>query len=71
MTIAQSRAAALVVKAMVETIEETGEQGAPLGIMYAALMGMISYDSFMSVIDALVDAGVIRVSNHVAYAVSK
>jgi len=64
-----TRAAALVVQAIVETIEETGDNGAPLGIMYAALMGMISYESFMNVISALAQAGVIRVSNHVAYAV--
>lgn len=69
MTDVQHRAAALVVKAIVETIEEMGTEGAPLGPMYAALMGMISHDSFMNVIDSLVQAGVIRVCNHVAYVV--
>ena len=69
MTDTQHRAAAMVVRAIVETIEETGDDGAPLGVMYAALMGMISYNSFMSVIDALAKAGVIRVSNNCAYAV--
>jgi hypothetical protein len=67
MTDTQNRAAAIVVRAIVETIEETGQNGAPLGVMYAALMGVISYNSFMAVIDALVKNRVIRVSNHVAY----
>lgn len=67
----KSRAAAMVITAIVETIEETKDNGAPLGVMYAALMGLISYNSFMSVIDALVKAGVIRVSHHVAYKVAK
>jgi hypothetical protein len=66
-----SRAMAMVITAIVETIEETGDRGAPLGVMYAALMGMISYNSFMSVIDALVKAEVIRVSNHCAYKVQR
>lgn len=67
--LSKERAAALVIKAIIETIEETKTEGAPLGIMFAALMGMISYESFMNVIDALVNAGIIRVSNHVAYRV--
>lgn len=69
MTDVQHRAAALVVRAIVETIEDMGTEGAPLGIMYSALCGMISYESFMNVIDSLVNSGVIRVSNHVAYVV--
>lgn len=64
----QTRAAALVVSAIYETIQETGKEGCPLGPMYAALMGMISHDSFMNVLDALVQAGVITISNHCAYA---
>ena len=68
MTDIQHRAAALVVQAIVETIEECPE-GAPLGIIYAALMGMVSYNSFSNVISSLVQAGVIRISNNVAYPV--
>jgi hypothetical protein len=69
MTDTQHRAAALVVRAIVETIEEMGDEGAPLGIIYAALMGMISYNSFTNVIQSLVKAGVIVVKNNVAYGV--
>jgi hypothetical protein len=65
------RAAALVVQAIVETIEEMGDKGAPLGIIYAALMGMISYNSFSNVISSLVQAGVIEVRNNVAYSVKR
>jgi hypothetical protein len=71
MTDVQHRAAALVVQAIVETIVEMGDQGAPLGIIYAALMGMISHDSFTNVIESLGKAGVIVVKNHVAYAVKR
>lgn len=59
----------MVVKAILETIEETGEQGAPLGVMYAALMGVVSYNSFMNAIHGLVQARLIRISNNVAYVV--
>ena len=68
MTDIQHRAAALVVQAIVETIEECPE-GAPLGIIYAALMGMVSYNSFTNVISSLVQAGVITVRGNVAYPV--
>jgi hypothetical protein len=70
MTMQQERAAALVVQAIIETIEES-KDGAPLGVMYAALMGMISYDTFMTAINALARAGVIRVSNNCAYPVKQ
>jgi hypothetical protein len=66
-----NRATAMVITAIIETIEEFGDRGAPLGPMYAALMGMISYNSFMSVIDALVKAEVIRVSHNCAYTVKR
>lgn len=71
MTDTHNRAAAMVVVAISETIREMGEHGAPLGIMYAALMGKVSYESFMSVIEALVKAGVIVVENNCAYVVTK
>jgi hypothetical protein len=69
--VSKERAAALVIKAIIETIEEMGTEGAPMGIMFHALCGMISYESFMNVIDALQNAGIIRVSNHVAYRVQR
>lgn len=64
----EARAAALVVSAIYETIQETGKEGCPLGPLYAGLMGMISYNSFTSVIQALAQAGAIRISNNCAYA---
>jgi hypothetical protein len=70
-TQAQIRSAALVVQAIVETIEEMGDKGAPLGIVYSALMGMISFDSFSNVIQSLVTAGVIEVKGNVAYGLVK
>jgi hypothetical protein len=65
----RARAVALVVQAILETIEETGKRGAPLGVLYAALMGMISYETFTQCISALVEAKAIRVSNHCAFRV--
>jgi hypothetical protein len=69
MSSSETRAAALVVSTIYETIQETGKEGCPLGPMYAALMGMISYNSFTNVITALAQAGVIRISNNCAYAI--
>jgi hypothetical protein len=48
-----------------------GDKGAPLGIVYSALMGMISFDSFSNVIQSLVTAGVIEVKGNVAYGLVK
>jgi hypothetical protein len=71
MTMQQERAAALVVTAIVETIEEVGDKGAPLGVMYAALMDKISYETFVKVISALEQASIIRVRNNCAYPMRK
>jgi len=71
MTDVENRAAAAVVMTIIETVDEMGEKGAPLGVMYAALMGVISYHSFVTAINALAEAGVIRVSNDCAYPVGR
>jgi len=56
-----------VAKAILETVEEAGPDGAPLGPMYAAVMthGM-RYEYFMQIIHGLEDAGKIKVSNNCA-----
>jgi hypothetical protein len=71
MTDVENRAAALVVQTIVETIEEVGDNGAPLGIMYAALMDKISYETFVKVISALEQASIIKVRNNCAYPMRK
>lgn len=70
MTQEQRKAAIMVINAMLETIKEAGEQGVPLGPMYAAMMSHgMSYDSFMQVISTLERIGKIKVSNNCAYGV--
>lgn len=58
----------LVVNALLETIEECGERGAPLGPMYSAFMrtGM-SYETFTKIVEALEAGNKIKVIGHVAY----
>lgn len=54
--------------AIVETIKAAGAQGAPSGPMYAACMAHgVHLDEYQSILDALVRAKLIRVSNHCAY----
>lgn len=50
---------------IVETVKEAGEQGAPAGPMYAALMttGM-SLEQFETIMGVLVRTGHLRHSNH-------
>lgn len=55
-----------IVEAVGETIREAGPRGIPLGPMYAGLMGVMSYHTFESMIDAFVTHKQIKVSNHVA-----
>jgi hypothetical protein len=56
------------VGALLETIKESGAQGAPLGPMYMAFQTVgMGYDTFMQIIDALEDAGQIRRTSEVAY----
>jgi hypothetical protein len=49
-----------------ETIKEFGPNGVPLGHLYAHLIGIMSYNTFTAMIDAMVSAKVIKVSNNVA-----
>jgi hypothetical protein len=53
---------------LLETIRESGVQGAPLGPMYMAFQTVgMGYDTFMQIIDALEAAGQIRRTSEVAY----
>ena len=55
------------VKAIADTIKETPE-GAPTGIMYAALCNRMSLEAFSKILDTLKNAGLIRVDgSHVAH----
>jgi hypothetical protein len=55
-----------IVQAVGETIKEFGPNGVPLGHLYAHLMGIMTYNTFTSMIDAMVTCKQIKVSNNVA-----
>lgn len=68
MTTNERQAAVLLIRAIMETIKESGEQGAPEGPMYAAVMGTgCSLNSFNMLIAKLEQAKLVRRSNHVCY----
>jgi hypothetical protein len=54
-----------IVQVVGETIKEFGPDGVPSGHLYAHLSGVITYHTYQSMIDAMVAAKVIKVSNHV------
>lgn len=59
----QLGAAAWLCRIIVETVEETGEHGAPGGILYAALMNVgVSLELFEMIMGTLVEAGKLRKS---------
>lgn len=64
----QPTALARLVGAIIESVREMGEQGAPAGPLYAALMTVgITLDQFNTIMEALVKRGVLRHSGHVYY----
>lgn len=66
-TAQQIEAYVRALKAIAETIKETPE-GAPTGVMYAALMGRMSLETFNNMISRLASMGLIRVDgSHVAH----
>jgi len=54
-----------IVQVVGDTIKEFGPNGVPLGHLYAHLIGIVSYSTFTAMIDAMVAAKVVKVSNHV------
>jgi hypothetical protein len=58
------------VAAIYETIKETPD-GAPGGILYAALMGHMSLAQFEGIMSVLIKAGLVRKSGHCYFATAK
>lgn len=57
-----------VVSAIVGTVSDMGEAGAPSGHIYAALMSQgVSLDQYNKIIDMLIAKKLVRLSNHVLY----
>jgi hypothetical protein len=58
----------LVVHALLDTIKESGANGAPLGPMYLAFQAVgLSYGTFTSILGALADANQIRLTSEIAF----
>lgn len=54
-----------IVQAVEEAIKEFGPRGVPSGHLYANLMGIMSYHTYQSMIDAMITLKRIKISNHV------
>jgi hypothetical protein len=57
--------------AILGTIADMGERGAPEGVMYAALMARCDLSSFQAALGAFERAGLITRSGHLARATQK
>ena len=59
----------LVADAIIETVRETGKQGAPAGHLYAGLMAHgFSLENFQQIMHGLEQAGMVRKSGDLYYA---
>lgn len=50
-----------------DAIRAAGAQGCPEGPLYAAVMRLVTLEGFQSIMNTLVNAGLIRRAGHVAY----
>ena len=55
------------VQIIVDAVNDAGPSGIPSGHMYAAVMPVVTLDTYNYIINALVRHGKIRHSNHVLY----
>ena len=55
--------------AIISTVKDAGEQGAPAGVLYAAMMDKMPLDTFEAIMAICVAAHKLRKSNNVYYAV--
>lgn len=53
-------------EAILETVQEVKE--APSGVLYAALVGVLSYSEYMDIVDELVSEGKVRQDGHLLLA---
>ncbi len=64
----QNAAIKAVADAIVESVREAGDMGAPSGFVYAALMGHMNLDTYYQFIAALVKLGLLRQEGDLLYA---
>jgi hypothetical protein len=60
----------MLANAIVETVKEAGEQGAPGGSIYAALMDKVSLETYSEIMAGLVEVGKLRKVGHVYFDVA-
>lgn len=62
----------MVTDAILDTVRESEPLGAPSGILYYACMSAgISLETFQAIMDAMVEAGKLKVSGHVYHIAEK
>lgn len=64
----------LILEAIRGTLDEAGEQGAPAGVIYTALMARfptMTAEDFNRIVKILTDGGVARREGHVLYTTNK
>ena len=64
---AQVRAAMAMTAAVTETIRECGADGAPGGVLYAALMANVTLEGFERMMELIVRTGLVRKSGQCYY----
>lgn len=65
----QLKAIRAIAGAIVDSVKVAGAQGAPSGVVYAALMGNMRLDQYEQFISALVNAGKLRKDGNLLYAI--
>jgi hypothetical protein len=66
----KAKALHAILGVMLDTVKECGAQGAPAGVMYAAVCGRMNLNQFNAVMGALESAGKVRKEGFVYYFVA-
>lgn len=70
MTREQAEAVRMVAGLFIEAVKAGGEQGAPAGVIYSAVLDKLSLSQFESIMSGLVRAGKIRKSGNLYFFVA-
>jgi hypothetical protein len=71
MTAVQQQAVSKVLEAIQDAIKAGGSLGAPAGVIYSALMGVMNLSTFNAIIDAWVISGKVRKEANLLYWIAK
>lgn len=61
----------LILEAIIDAVKSTGNEGAPSGMIYAAMCDFVPAYAFQTIMAALVTAGELRRVGHVYYYVPR